>query len=96
MSDATDIDRSDGMSATDKGLWGLVALLGGYCLVTMVFVPLLAVAAAGYLGVTGRYLAAVALTAFAGVAVFMVYRRRWGRAESGEPDATGTESGVDP
>lgn len=61
---------------TDKGLWALVAGLAGWCLVTMVIVPVLALTTGAYLGATGRYLAAIAVVAAAGAMGWWLYHRR--------------------
>lgn len=64
------------MSLTDKGLWGFVAVAGGYCIVTMVLVPLLALVAGGYLATGQQYVAATAITVLGGVAGYGIYRWR--------------------
>lgn len=61
---------------TEKGLWALVAGLAGWCLVTMVIVPVLALTAGAYLGTTGRYLSAFAIVAAAGAVGWWLYHRR--------------------
>ena len=47
---------------TTYGYWGINAAVGGYCLVSMVLVPLVAVIAGGYLATTGQYVVATTLT----------------------------------
>jgi hypothetical protein len=72
----------------DRGLWVVVGALGGWCLVTMVLVPLLAFGAGAYLGVTGQYLAAVAiLVAGLGAGGWWWQRRRRGRRAPAERPA---------
>lgn len=42
--------------------WSVIGIAGGYCLVTMVLVPLLAFVAEGYLALTHQYAIAIGLT----------------------------------
>lgn len=55
---------------------GVVAAPGGWCLVTMVLIPLVAVTAGAYLTVTGRYMLASAITVAGGAAGLWWWRRR--------------------
>jgi type VI protein secretion system component VasK len=60
----------------DRGLWVLVGAVGAWCLVTMALVPLLALGAGAYLGVTGQYVAAVAILVLGAGAGAWWWRRR--------------------
>lgn len=60
----------------EKGLWATLIVVGGICLVTMVFVPILALTAGGYLAVTGQYLLATATTLAGFGLAYTLYRRR--------------------
>lgn len=60
----------------DKVLWGVVAVLGGWCLLTMVLVPLLAVSADAYLTLTGRYVLASVIAVVGGATALWWWQRR--------------------
>ena len=62
----------------EAGLWALIAGLVGWCLVTMVIVPVLALTAGAYLGITGRYLAAIVIVAAGGAVSWWLYHRHRG------------------
>lgn len=63
------------MKASDKALWGGIALLGGYCFVTMVLPALLAFGGA-YLAATGQWITGIALVIVGGAGAYWLYRRR--------------------
>lgn len=68
-------DTLQSMDLTETGLWGVIGLSGGYCAVTMVFVPLLAFLAGSYLTVTAQYGIAIGLTVIAlGFVYWIVHR----------------------
>lgn len=69
-------EKLTGCTLTEGGYWSVVGIAGGYCLVTMVFVPLLALVAGGYLALTHQYAIATGLTALAFGSGYWVYRRR--------------------
>jgi type VI protein secretion system component VasK len=61
---------------TEATYWSIIGVAGGYCVVTMVLVPLLALAAGGYLAVTQQYVIAIGLTVLGVVGAYWGYRRR--------------------
>lgn len=66
----------DARGFVDKGLWTAIILIGGYCIVTMVLVPLLALTAGGYLAATGQYVLATLITPAGGALAYWLYRQR--------------------
>lgn len=69
-----------GRTLKETGYWSVIGIAGGYCLVTMVFVPLLALVAGGYLALTQQYAIATGLTALGFGSGYWVYRRRMNNA----------------
>lgn len=55
-------DKLTEMDTAEAGYWGIISLVGGYCIVTMVLVPLFALLAGSYLAVTHQYAIAIGLT----------------------------------
>lgn len=64
------------LDVKETGYLGVIGIAGGYCMVTMVLVPLLAFVAGGYLAVTQQYVLAIELTVLSFVGGYWGYRRR--------------------
>lgn len=56
------IDTLRSLDTREKGYWGVIGVAGGLCAITMVFVPLLAILAGGWLTTTAQYGLATGLT----------------------------------
>lgn len=68
-------DTLASMDLTEKSYWGVIGLSGGYCAITMVFVPLLAFLAGGWLTTTAQYGLATGLTVASFGFLYYAYRR---------------------
>lgn len=69
-------DPLPGLNLTGATYWSIIGIAGGYCVVTMVLVPFLALAAGGYLAVTQQYAIAIGLTVLGFIGAYWGYRRR--------------------
>jgi hypothetical protein len=69
-------DSLPDLDFTEATYWSIIGIAGGYCVVTMVLVPFLALAAGSYLAVTQQYAIAISLTVLGFVGAYWGYRRR--------------------
>lgn len=69
-------DLLSDLDLTEATYWSIIGIAGGYCVVTMVLVPFLALVAGGYLAVTQQYAIAIGLTVLGFIGVYWGYRRQ--------------------
>lgn len=69
-------DKLPGRTLKEAGYWSAIGIAGGYCVVTMVFVPLLALVAGSYLAFTQQYAIAIGLTVLGFGGGYWIHRRR--------------------
>lgn len=69
-------DSLPDLDVKEAGYWSVIGIAGGYCMVTMVLVPLLALVVGGYLAATQQYVIAIGLTVLGFVGAYWGYGRR--------------------
>jgi type VI protein secretion system component VasK len=74
-------DSLSDLNLTEATSWSIIGIAGGYCVVTMVLVPFLALVAGGYLAVTQQYVIAIGLTVLGFIGAYWGYRRRMTNGE---------------
>lgn len=65
----------DGQDLTDKGLRIVLFIVDGFCIITVVLVPIFALTVGGYLATIGQYLLATVITITGGGLAYWLYRR---------------------